>query len=61
MDDTSDDLYFAAARALAHTRAPLSSLNTSIDIPPSPGQRSGVVTVGQVFLWALSENRAVQP
>jgi hypothetical protein len=53
--NAADYLCYAAARALAETRTPMPSLNTTISIPPSPCHRGGVVTVDEVLVWALSE------
>jgi len=53
--DEQNNLYYLAAQQLAHTPGPMSSLNTRITIPPSAGHRGGVVTVGEVLVWALSE------
>ncbi len=55
MDDAPNSLYYAAAQELAHTPGPMFSLNTRITIPPSAGHGGGVVTVGEVLVWALSE------
>jgi hypothetical protein len=53
--DEQGNLYYLAAQELAHTTGPMSSLNTRITIPPSAGHQGGVVTVGEVLVWALSE------
>ena len=53
--DEQNNLYYLAAQQLAHTPGPMSSLNTLITIPPSAGHQGGAVTVGEVLVWALSE------